>query len=419
MRAFFYFCLLVLSHASFSQSEKPLTIEDCYTLAKQYYPLAKQRELIEKSKEYSIENASKGYLPQVNIGGQATYQSDVTKVPISLPNVTIPTLTKDQYKVFGEIVQPLTDALVIKEQKELITTNAVIEDQKLEVELYKLKERINQLFFGVLLMDEQLKQVGLLKKDIQNGIEKMNAALANGTAFRSSVDILKSELLKTDQRGIEFRSARKAYMDMLGLLINKTFDETTTLEKPQNKVLSQGISRPEVTLFDHQAKSFDSQDKLLTAKNFPRISLFFQEGYGKPGLNMLSNTFDSYYIGGVRFNWSLTSFYTLKKERMLLDVSRNILTAQKETFLFNTALTLQQNNNEITKLQELIKLDADIVALRTGIKNSANAQLENGVITANDYLREVNAEDQSKQNLLLHQVQLLTAEYNYQTTAGN
>ncbi len=420
MRALFNFCfLLFLGFEIPGQNLKSLTIEDCYILSKQYYPLTKQRELIEKSRDYSIENASKGYLPQINIGGQATYQSDVTKIPITLPNTTIKTLSQDQYKLYGEINQPLTDAFIIREQKELITSNATIEEQKTEVELYKLKDRINQLFFGAILMEEQLRQVELLRKDIQSGMDKINAALANGTALKSNIDVLKSELLKTDQRSIELKSSRKAYIEMLGLLINQTLSETITLERPQSKVPLQGISRPEVALFDQQAKIFESQDKLLIAKNFPRVSLFFQEGYGKPGLNMLSNNFDFYYIGGIRFNWALSSFYTFKKERMLLNVNQNILNIQKETFLFNTTITLQQQSNEIIRLQELIKLDTDIILLRSNIKNVANTQLENGIITANDYLREVNAEDQSKQNLLLHQIQLLSAQYNYQTTAGN
>lgn len=411
--------IITLLNNTYAQPPKQLTIAECYALAKQQYPLAKQKDLIESSKEYSIANACKGYFPQLNINGQATYQSEVTEIPISIPGMSFPTTSKDQYKIAAEIYQPLTDMVVIQQQVKLTEINAIIEQQKLEVELYKLKDRINQLFFGTLLINEQQAQIKLLKKDIENAIAKMNAAITNGIALKSSADILKAELLKINQRAIELEAAHKVYLEMLGLFINQSINEGTILEKPKEQITLTSINRPELVLFDHQDKVFDVQDKLLTVKNLPRAGIFFQEGYGRPTLNMLDNDFGFYYIGGIRFNWSLSGFYILKKEREILNINRNLLNIQKETFLFNTNILLKQQNSEITKLQELIDIDNDIIALRTSIKNSANSQLENGVITANDYVREVNAEDQAKQNLLLHKIQLLMAQYNYQSTAGN
>ena len=172
------------------------TIEDCYRLARQNYPLLKQKELILKSKEYSIQNAGKGYLPQFSINGQATYQSDVTEIPIKIPNTNIPAISKDQYKIYTEANQTIFDGGIIKIQKQSIEANAAVEDQKLEVKLYDLKERINQMFFGILLVNEQDTLTEILKKDIQNGITKINAAIANGTALKSSSDALQAELLK-------------------------------------------------------------------------------------------------------------------------------------------------------------------------------------------------------------------------------
>ena len=366
-----------------------------------------------------MENASKGFLPQLNFAGQATYQSAVTELPIRIPGVSIPQLSRDQYKIYGEVNQPLTDAITIKQQKDLLKASAAIEDQSLEVELYKLRDRINQLFFGALLIDEQLAQNELLKKDIENGISKTTAAVANGTSYKSNLSVLKAELLKNNQHGIELKASRKAYLEMLGLFINQPLGEDTPLEKPQVKVLSDNINRSELALFESQKKSIDIQDKLLTSKNIPHLSLFFQEGYARPGLNFLTNEFDWYYIGGIRFSWSASGLYTLKKERRILDINRSLIDVQKDVFLFNTSLATKQQTDEMKKLEDLISVDTDIIALRTEVKNSANAQLENGVITANDFLREVNAEDQARQNLLLHQVQLLVAQYNYRNTTGN
>lgn len=408
----------LIFYPAFTQTGK-LSVDSCYAMAKRNYPLLKQYALIEKSREYSLENAAKGTLPQLNLAGQATYQSEVTKIPISLPNLEIPTLSKDQYKLYAEVAQPITDLFTVKYQKELIKSNAEVEGQKIEVELFKIKERINQLFFGIILVDAQIQQTELLKKDIQLGIDKTNAAITNGTALKSSANALKAELLKANQRIIEFKAARKGYLDMLSLFIHQQLDDNVVLEKPAVLAVSSSINRPELRLYSAQQRTFEVQNKLITARNLPRASLFLQGGYGKPALNVLNNAFDLYYIGGLRLNWNLSGYYTAKNERKILSINQDIIGLQRETFLFNTNLNLKQQNAELSKLQELIASDSEIIQLRESIKNTAKNQLDFGTVTSNDYITYLNAEDQAKQGLLLHQIQLLMAQYNYQTTSGN
>lgn len=415
---FFIVGILSLAFTINAQISELLSLEDCYTRARQNYPLVNQQDLIQKSKEYSIENISKGYLPQFVVNGQATYQSDVTEIPIHLPNTTIPSLSKDQYKIYAEVNQTVFDGGIKKLQKQSVETGAAVDQQKLEVELYKLKDRINQLFFGILLANEQLAQTNILKKDIQLGLSKINAAIANGTALKSSADALQAELLKTDQRNIELRSVSQAYRDMLGLFINRSLDEHIVLEKPEKISASQTIKRPELTLYDTEKKLFDIEKNLVKAKNLPKAGLFIQGGYGKPALNMLKNDFDAYYIGGAKITWSLSGLYTTKKEKALISIKSKAVDLQKDVFLFNTNLTLKKQNAEISKLEELIRSDNGIIQLRTRIKITALAQLEYGVINSSDYLREVNAEDQAKQTQLLHEMQLLIAQYDQQTTTG-
>ncbi len=411
--------MLICGHWSMAQQSNSLSLDNCLEMAKQNYPLIRQYTLIEKTKEYSIANAQKAYLPQFNVAGQATYQSAVTQIPISLPSVDIPTMSKDQYKLYGEVSQSITDLFTVKDQKEYINANSEIEVQKTEVELYKLRERINNLYFGIFLIDAQIKQTELLKKDIQSGIEKTNVAIANGVALKSTADNLKAELLKADQRTIELKATRKGYADMLALFIGNPIDENTVLEKPHRQMLTNTINRPELKLFDLQKKSFDVQEKLITAKNLPRLSAFFQGGLGRPGLNMLDNDFQGYYIGGLRLSWNITGFYTYKNEKKMLANNQSLIDIQRETFLFNTNLTLKQQNADITKMQDLIETDKSIVILRESVKNTTQNQLTYGTATTNDYLIAVNAEDQAKQSLILHEIQLLMTEYNAQTTAGN
>lgn len=406
-----------------AQTNNELTIDSCYAKAKRNYPLVKQYDLIEKSKTYSLDNVSKGYLPQVNIGGQATYQSDVTQptlnqnLPGALP--IFETISKDQYKVYGEIVQPITDLFTLTNQKEMVEKNAEIEQQKLEVELYKLRGQIDQIYFGMLMIDEQVKQNEILKKDIQVGIEKTTAAIANGIALKSNLDLLKAEMLKANQRTIELKAGRQSYADMLALFIGQPVNGNTAIAKPAMPAFSPTINRPELEMFEKQKQIYDIQGNIVNAKNLPRFSLFFQSGMGRPALNMLSDDFDFFYIGGLRLNWNLINFYTSKNEKKLLGFNQNGLDIQKETFLFNTTLVVKQQLNEITKIEELIKTDLEIIELRESVKTTAQRQLANGVITTNDYLTYVNAEDQARQNLLLHQTQLLLVLYNNQTTTGN
>lgn len=409
--------VFILLLTPFAYSQARLTIDECYERAETNYPLIRQRELIQKSKAFSIENASKGYLPQISISGQATYQSDVTQIPFEMPGVE--PLSKDQYKVFGEIAQTLYQGGLVKQQLQMEKINAVVEEEKLAVELYQLKNRINELFFGILLIQEQTAQSELVKQDITSGLKKTEAAIAYGSAIRSSADVLQAELLRVDQRIIELQSAQNAYKEILGLFINQEIDDNTVLQKPEMNSDSKTINRSELSLFDYQKQSIDINRAMLSARKKPRIELFLQGGYGRPALNMLENQVDFFYLGGVRFNWLLSGFYTFGKEKQMLNLRQQSLDVQKEIFLFNTGLTLNQHDAEITKLQRLIQVDEEIITLRTRIKQTASVQLEQGVISSTDYIREVNAEDQAKQNRVLHETQLLMAKAKYQFTSGN
>ena len=412
--------LLLFALLSLQEATAQLTLDKAYELARAHYPVIRQSALVKQSADYSIENLQKSFLPQLSLSGQASYQSDVTKVAISLPGFSIEPPSKDQYKVVADLNQLVYDGGLVREQKNLQQLQAAVETQKAEVELYKLREKINQLYMGVLFTDEQLKQAELVKADINTGINKVDAQVKNGVAFRSNLNVLKAELLKTEQRVIELRSLRQGLLDVLAVYIDQPLTEKTVLEKPvQPSVLAPDLTaRPEFKLFNEQNRLFDQQKKLVTARNLPRASLFAQGGYGRPGLNMLKNDFAFYYIGGLRLSWSLGGLYTRKKEKEIADISKRMVQVQQETFELNTRSQLVQQQSEINKLQELVRTDAAIIDLRVSVKDAARAQLENGVITSNDYLREVNAEDQARQLLITHQLQLLQAAINYQTISG-
>lgn len=414
--------IFVFIPGALAAQESQLTLDDAYTQAQMNYPVIKQKDLVRQTAELNISNLSKGNLPQLSFNGQASYQSDVTKVSVSVSGIKIPTPQKDQYKITADISQVLFDGGTIKEQKVMQQLNAGVEEQKVEVELYKLKERINQIYLGILYLDEQLKQLDLVKQDIQIGMKRVEAQVNNGVAFKSNLNVLKAELLKTNQRVIEIRASRKGYVETLGLFLNKTLDENIVLKKPAEQKVSainDSIQRPELKLYNNEIKLYEQQNKVIQSKNLPKASLFFQGGYGRPGLNMLDNQFDLFYISGVKLNWPVSNLYTKKKEKQLVKVNQQIVDTKKETFLLNTNTQLKQQQSDIEKLEQLIATDKEIIDIRASVKDAARAQLENGVITANDYLREINAEDQARQALITHELQLLQATINYKTISGN
>ena len=408
------FVVILLSFSSTAQTT--ITLDSCYLLARHNFPLIKEQELISMTSQYTLENISKGFLPQININGQASYQSDITQLPKGIPGV--PVLTKDQYKIYAEINQPVFDGGIIRTKKKEAAVDQQINQQQLEVELYQLKDRINQLFFGILLVDGAIKQNALITADIQLGLDKVNARLDNGVALRSNADVLKAELLKVNQKLTELTSNRKALTEMLSLFIGKPLDENTVFIKPQEKSLTAEMKRPELTLFDLQHQKLAVQENLITARNRPKLNFFLQGGFGKPAFNILANDFDPFYIGGLKLIFPLSGFYSQRNDRALIALGNKNIDVQKEVFLFNAHIALLQQKAVINKFRRFLKTDDEIISLRENVKKASLAQLQNGVINSGDYLREVNAGDEAELNRNLHEIQLLQAEYNQRNITG-
>ena len=396
----------------FSGNAQTLTLEECYDLAKQNYPLIKRHDLIAKTKEYNLQNAAKGWLPQIQIVGQATYQNDVIQFPIQLPNMTIEPLSKDQYKVYADVQQNIYDGGMIANQKKMATINSEIELQKTEVETDQLEMRINQIYFGILQTDEQLQQTELTKSDLSSELKKAEAQLENGVIFRSNVDVLKAQIVNLEQKQLELQSTKKSFLQMLSLFINKNIDENTTLKKPEKILIQDENKRAELKLFDLQKQGLEQQKANINSKNLPKLGAFFQGGYGKPGFNMLKNEFDIFYIVGLRLNIPISGFYTRKNDLALVKTQQQEIEVQKENFLFNQQFQTIQNNSDLDKIQQLINKDNELIELRESIKKASLAQLENGVITTNDYLREVNELDRAKNQKIIHEIQYLLTQYN-------
>lgn len=395
-----------------------LSIETCYQLARVNYPLIKQQELLAKAKDLSLDNAQKTVLPQVQLAGQATYQSDVTGLPISIPNMEVPSLNKGQYKVFAELTQSLTALLILKDQKEQLAAQTAVDNQKLEVELYKIHDRINNLYFGILLLDKQLSQIQLSKQDIQQGIDKIETAIKNGVALKSSVNNLKAELLQVNQRIIGLQYDRRTYVQMLSSFIKKELAEDVQLSLPASMNYVPHIARPEQTLFQLQRDALSAQTKLIDAKTLPQLSVFVQSGVGNPGLNMLKAETQGFYIAGLKLGWNLNNFYTQKNDKSLVETNQRLLAVQEEAFVFNTEMEIAQQEKELEKLKLLHEADKELIQLREQVKNSTLNQLNYGSANTSDYILDLHAVEQAKQNQAIHEIQILMANYKLQIISG-
>lgn len=410
-----------------------LTVEVCQEMAKSNYPLVRQYGLIEQTREYSVSNAAKGYLPRFSLSAKATYQSEVTKVPFSLPGITVEGLNLDQYQVVAEVNQTVWDGGHIRSQKELAKAAAEVGTQQLNVDLYALNNRVNELFFGILLLVEQLKQNVLLYEELQRNFDRISAYMANGVANEADLDAVKAEQINVLQSKTELQATRLAYERMLGFMLGSPLQEVVggatgegkidlttpsveeTVESPENAE----IKRPELDLFGARFRQLEVQRRMIVAGNRPQIGLFIQGGYGNPGLNMLKNEFSPWYMGGVRLSWNFGGLYTRKNENRQVTVDQDQVGVQEATFLFNTNLQLMQEGSEIGKLRELMRRDDELITLRDRIKVAAEAKVANGTMSVIELLREINAGEQARQTKMLHRIQLLMAIYKQKNTTNN
>ncbi len=419
-KLFIVFCLLFGSTQIAAQNKPVLSLEECYALAATSSPLAQQKTLTATAGIMAEKNQNLSWLPQLNLNAQATYQSEVTSFPVKLPGINVEELSKDQYKGTLEFVQPIYDGGFISSQKKLQQIYTNIETQKVEVDVYQLQSKVNSYFFTALLMVENIALMNIVKEDLNNNIKKVTAQAASGIATNSNVDVLNAELLKANQKVIEFNAARKGAIEMLEILTGTAIAENTSFVKPSRtaEVAETAIIRPELKLFDFQKQQFQQQSRLINAKSNPKFSFFANGGYGRPGLNQLKNEFQWFYIGGAKLSIPITGHFTKQREKNVIKIQEQIVEKQKENFLTVNRQLLAQQKNEVEKYRQLVASDEEIVTLRTKIKENASFKLQNGIITSTGYITELNAENQAMLNQKLHEIQWLQAQYNYQLILG-
>lgn len=421
--AIFLVAMASISLQAFSQSR--ITIEECYQKAQDNYPAIEQYDLIEKSKSFNLENASKGYLPQITFSAKASYQSDVTKLPINISQLGIggfqvPELSKDQYGLTLDINQTIWDGGQIKTLKEHIKSKAGVQRKNLQVNIYSINTRVNQIYFGILLADAQIKQNNLLKEYLHNSYNKVEAYVRNGIAHQADLDAIRMDQLKAEQNEIEYLSTRKAYIAMLSKLTGCDLTSETEFVRPDMiRPASNEVKRFELDLYKSQIQEYETENRKITVDLYPKIGLFVTGGYGKPGLNMLENKFSTYYTAGVKLSWNIGSFYSLKNNRKLVRNNIDMVVNQQKSFLFDLDMELIQKNIVLDKYFDQLKYDDEIISLKGSVREASEAKIAGGTISGTDLMQDVNAEHAAKQDKVLHEIQLLMVIYDLKYTTNN
>jgi outer membrane protein TolC len=414
--------LIILFLMLISNNRDTLNLSQCYQKAYDSYPNAYAKDYYQSSANLKLKNLDVNFLPQVSFKGQATYQSDVTAININIPQFKAPELNKDHYQIFLDLKQLIYDGGSTSYLKDIEEKQLSTDNQKLEVELYALKQRVNDLFFSVLLIQEKKNITLILNDNIKARITEMESRIENGTISKNNLYILQAQLLQTSQDLENIEADRIATLNMLGQLIGSDLSGDTYLVMPNPSVNNLDISagnRPEYKLFEVQKNQLEAYKNTVSVQSIPKVNLFGQAGYGRPGLNMLDNTFQPYYTVGINFQWNPINWNSNNNQIQIYEINKKIIDKQKETFDKNLFVTLERYKADILKNEKLLKQDEEIISLREKIVNSSQSQLQNGTITATDYLTELNNKNQAMLLYKTHQIQLSQAKINFLTTKGN
>jgi len=405
-----------------AQSVQEITLEICFQKAIENYPNLAQIELNSEAYNLNIKNIKTNYYPTLNLNGQASYQSDVTKVPLpDIPGLDPVVLAKDWYKINLDISQMIYDGGVTSGQKDLEETRHIIANQKVEIELYQLKERVNHLYFNTVFLRKNIEILEVLKKNLEANIENAETAFENGMILSADVDALRVEYYRAEQQIIEKEEDVFALIAAINELTGLSIQSPAVLKVPDVTIdnFSFVNNRPEYILLGQQQTQVMAMQSLATVKRRPIFSAFGQAGYGRPGYDMLKNDFDDYYMIGLRLHWNIWDWGKVKREREVFDIQNAIINSQKETFNQNLRADLHQRSANITKYEKLIRTDELIVRLQKNVQQTSDTQMKNGTITSTTYLIELNKLVNARLNLEAHKLQLVFAKYQYLTAIGN
>ena len=403
------------------------TLEECWQAAEKNYPLIRQYGLIEKTTALTVANIQKGWLPQVSAQAQATYQSDVTAWPDEMKTmmtgmgIDMKGLKKDQYRVGIDVQQTVYDGGAISSQKQIARSQGKVQEVQTEVNLYAVRRRVNELYFSLLMLEEQM----LLNRDLQELLagneRKLQAMVKGGTAAESDWQNVRAERLNVVQQATSLESQKRMLTALLSTFCGM---EVKSVRKPEGITTQSQYTgqRPEMRLFDAQLRLADAQEKRLNAALMPRLGVFAQGYYGYPGLNMFEDMMRHRWslngVIGARLTWNIGALYTRKNDKAKLKLQREVTESNREVFLFNNRLEQIQQQEEIVRYRKLMADDEEIITLRSAVRMAAESKLAHGIIDVNDLLREINQENAARVQQSIHEIEMLKEIYDNKFTTN-
>ena len=403
------------------------TLEECQRAAEGNYPLIRQYGLIEKTTSLNVANIQKGWLPQVSASAQASLQSDVSAFPDEFQKlyqqmgITMEGLERDQFRVGIDVQQTVYDAGNIKSQKEIARRQGELQSRQNEVTMYNVRKSVNEMYFSLLLVDEQIRLNADLQTVLEGNEKKLAAMLKGGTASESDWQNVKVERLNVVQKMTGLQSQRTALARMLSIFCGIEVNGLVKPEMPENMNPSINL-RPELKALDAQLRLTDAQEKALDAAMMPRLGVFAQGYYGYPGYNMfedmMSRKFSWNGMIGARLTWNIGALYTRKNDKAKLQVQRETTEVNRERFLFDNNLEQIEQNENISRYRQMMTDDEEIISLRSSIRKAAESKLAHGIIDVNDLVREINSENKARVEQCIHEIEMLKEIYDLKITIG-
>lgn len=405
------------------------TLDDCQQAAEQNYPLIRQYALIEQTTQWTVANIQKGWLPQVAAQAQATYQTDVAAWPDQMKAMTaamgidIKGLTNDQYRLGIDVQQTIYDGGTIGSQKAVAREQGKVQAANNEVNIYSVRKRVNEMYFSLLLIDEQIKLNGDLQTLLAGSERKLEAMTRRGTAAQSDLQSVRAERLLAQQKATELASQRQMLLRMLSTFCGIEVKEATKPATPAALPQPQAVRRPELKALDAQIGLLNAQERALDAALMPKVGIFAQGFYGYPGLNMFDDMMRHKWslnaIVGARLTWNIGALYTRKNDKARLQLQRDMTENTREVFLFNNSLEQIQQDENIARYQKLMARDGEIIALRQTVRKAAESKLAHGIIDVNDLVREINQENAACVQQSVHEIEMLKEIYDNRYTTNN
>lgn len=420
MRTLFLIVGLIFSGQAMAQGT--LSLFDCQQMARENAPRLGDLDVIQKMGATKIDQAGTSWYPSLDLNGRLSYQSDVVTVELTDPNIPVefPQVPHDQYGLNLDISQNIYDGGLSRGKKSYEEALMAADLQQVEVELHSLKGKVNQYFFAVLALQENSRNLEIHMENLDARKEAVQTAVKHGTLLETELHIIEVERLKVRKSMLEIESRRKSYMQTLKIFCGDGFDEQAALEIPLFEGIESGnLARPEYRLFDLKNASMEAGKELTGRKRMPVLYAFGQAGYGKPGYNMMSEDWDSYYMVGAGLRWKIWDWNSTAREKELIGYQQEMLQTQRASFDKEIESLLVQEEARIEQYQQTLEMDQQVLVLQKKISEQAAVQLDNGIITASDFVTELNKENMARITLATHQVMLMQSMANYLTIQGN